>query len=105
MPPTGLTLPERVNWLVSQNQKAQERLNTLEFDVMNLPVQWRADIEQARAGLIDEQRRLEREIREHRIQLRYLGVVFVVVGLILGWLGNLAATGAGEAIRALASGG
>ena len=89
-PGEGLTTEERVDFLVRQNEELQKRLNSVEADVQKLPARWREEIQDARADLLDSQAALERRIARNRIQLRLLGVSFVVVGLMLAWSGNLA---------------
>jgi hypothetical protein len=55
----------------------------------DLPDEWRKDIEETRAELEGLSRRLVRAVADARIRLRLLGLGYVIVGLVLSWLGNL----------------
>jgi hypothetical protein len=88
-PPPGATTEELVTWLVKQHERHDDRIHELERKASEFPALWRGDIAQARDELINDQRKLVRGVAEARIRLRLFGLLYVAIGLVLSWIGNL----------------
>ena len=91
-PPPGASDRDVIWWLVAQIKKAQERLNELEGRLDELPNEWRRDISTIRSELEQVSMQLVREEADRRIELRLIGVGFIVVGIGLTWLGSVITT-------------
>jgi hypothetical protein len=88
-PPAGLSLPQLVDWLISQNKIHQERFHALEREIARLPERWWADMDDLRRDLEGVSRELVRLSAERKLHLRLLGVSFILIGLVLAWFGNV----------------
>jgi hypothetical protein len=87
--PPSATTEEVLAWLIGQVREHQERLQRMEGDIRRLPEQWQADIEAMREELTGLQHELVRRLADARIRLRLLGLLYVIIGLILTWLGSV----------------
>jgi hypothetical protein len=90
-PSEHATVDELLAWLVRRDQETHEQLNALERELREHPGRWKNDIEAARRDIRDEHLALERRIKDDRLRLRYLGLAFLALGLILALAGNLEA--------------
>jgi uncharacterized coiled-coil protein SlyX len=89
LPPAGATQDELIAFLGEQVAQLQDRVDDLRNRVADLPEEWRRDIAETRTELEGLSRRLVRAVADARIRLRLLGLGFVVLGLVLSWLGNI----------------
>jgi hypothetical protein len=88
--PLLATVNEKLDWLIQQVAALDWRLSGAERQLRELPPRWRADIAKTRAQLESAQAALEQRLANVRIQLRLLGLAYVVLGIVLSWIGNLA---------------
>lgn len=86
----GASLEEKVEFLLEQDREAQRRLNKVERAIAEQPEAWRQDIEETRGELeafVREQ--VERE-RDVHIRIRLVGIVFLLAGVPLLAVANVA---------------
>jgi hypothetical protein len=83
------SLEESIAWLIERESKNQEEHQRLERLMRGLPEEWRTDIAQARQELEMRSEALVQRWADRHLHLRLLGVAYVVLGLVLAWLGNV----------------
>jgi hypothetical protein len=88
-PGASASIDERLDYLMRRDKEIRSHLHRVDRDLERLPTQWRAELEGVRTELETLQRELVRSIAEARIRLRLLGLSFVLVGIVLSWLGNV----------------
>jgi hypothetical protein len=88
-PGLGASLDERVNYLMERDRENRTRFHVVERELVRLPEQWHSELEGLRTELEELQRELVRRVAEARIRLRLLGLAYVIVGIVLAWLGNV----------------
>jgi hypothetical protein len=84
-----MTLEEKVEWLMKQVSITMARLDRIEGELEQLPTRWRRDIAKTRQELESMQEALEHRLADAKIRLRLLGLGYVVIGLVLAWVGNV----------------
>jgi hypothetical protein len=88
-PGADKTLEEKVEYLLRRDQETQAQFDQVERTVSGLPVQWRADIQQASEALRGEQAQALAELRDRHMRARVAGVLLLAVGVCLATAGNL----------------
>jgi hypothetical protein len=88
-PPAEATTEEKVAWLIERERLTQDKLQTIEKELRDLPGRWQADIDVARQELEGLSRELVRRVADARIRLRLLGLLYVVIGLVFSLAGNV----------------
>jgi len=88
-PGINATLEERVAYLMTREKESRTRLHLVERELQRLPEEWRRELHGLRTELEELQRELVRRVAEARIRLRLLGLAYVIVGIVLAWLGNV----------------
>ena len=90
IPGASTTLEERVEYLMGRDREIRALLHRIEGEVLGLPDQWRAELAGVKTELETLQKELVRNVAEARIRLRLLGLAYVLLGIVLSWLGNIA---------------
>jgi hypothetical protein len=85
----GTDLAQQVEFLLQRTSEHERRLDLIEPELVRLREEIRASSEEVREELRREQEALERRLADKRIALRLLGLAYVILGLVLGWGGNL----------------
>jgi hypothetical protein len=88
-PGSGASLEERVNYLWGCDKEIRSHLHRVDSELERQPQQWREELDGVRTELESLQRELVRRVAEARIRLRLLGLAFVLLGIVLSWLGNV----------------
>lgn len=88
-PPQNVSTEELVAWLVGRYKDLDDRVYEVEKEVRLLPQRWRDEIAATRQELEGTARQLVKSLAEARIRLRLLGLGYVVLGIVLSWLGNV----------------
>jgi hypothetical protein len=83
------SIEEQLRWLASQLQLHRTRLDNLQHRVDDMPGQWEAAIRTLRDELERGQREAIQRSADRRIQIRLLGLGYVVLGLLFSLIGNL----------------
>lgn len=88
-PPQGASDSDLIRWLIERERKGQERMSEIEHTINDLPDRWRQDLEQVRRQLEGMQEQRIRQVADARIELRLLGLAYVLVGILLAAVANL----------------
>jgi hypothetical protein len=83
------TLDEKVAFLLERVKQINTQLDAVGERVDQVDANLRHDLDDVRRSMTAEWREALRDVAEAQIELRLVGVTFVVAGLMLGWLGNL----------------
>jgi hypothetical protein len=85
----GIDLTQQVEFLLKRTSEHEKRLDLIEPELERIREEIRSSTQEVRVELRREQEALERRLADKRISLRLLGLAYVVLGLVLGWGGNL----------------
>jgi hypothetical protein len=85
----GATDAVKIEYLLRQDRKTQDRFSDVEEKLGELPERWQADIEAAAGTLRQEHKESLTELRREHLTQRLGGVAFLVIGLVLSTWGNL----------------
>jgi hypothetical protein len=88
-PAEGLTLDELVDWLIKRFQEQDARIRALEQRQAQMPEDWRNDIREASRVTREYAESLVRRFADRHLPLRLLGLLCVLIGILLGAIGNL----------------
>ena len=86
--PSG-SVEDRLKWLIEKVRKHDERIDDIDQEVTKLPDRWQADMDVMRQELEGLSRELVRSVADARIRLRLIGLTYIVLGLVLAWVGNV----------------
>jgi hypothetical protein len=87
----GATTEQKLEFLLGQALKNQERLNELERLAAELPKRWRVELASTRESILETLADTVREVETRRIATRILGVICVAVGGLFQAAANLVA--------------
>jgi hypothetical protein len=85
----GSDLAQQVEFLLRRTSEHERRLDLIEPELGRIREEIRTTSHEVRDELRRDQEALERRLADKRIALRLLGLLYVVLGLVLGWGGNL----------------
>jgi hypothetical protein len=88
-PPPGATREQLLDWLIKEYKALEDRVHELEKEVRGLPKRWRDEIAKTRKELERSAGELVRSTADRNLRLRLLGLLYVIVGIFLAWLGNV----------------
>jgi len=83
------TAEEKIDYLLRRDQELQDWQEAMMLDVRALPKRWGADIEAALNVIRSENERAVSALRDRHLNLRLIGVGFLVAGIVLATWGNL----------------
>jgi hypothetical protein len=86
--PDGTTAERRIEWILERLYAHEERINWGD-KMQQLPKQWQRDDAKVRRAVEQRLLSLKGEITDARIGLRMAGLLYVIVGIVLGMAVNL----------------
>lgn len=88
-PPAEASLEDKVTFLLGERKRLVGLIETLENQTREQIDELRSDIRGATAELREHTAVAVKAVAEAELQMRLLGVVFVVVGLVLSYVANI----------------